>query len=131
MDEQESMRELRELDKGTEWSVDGNMLSANDEDDEEQVDDDGMAGVPAGSGIYSDEDTEEEPYETVENICDATCGLAAANKVEDIITIVNLRDGTQLLFTTLQRNDHIIGMLTVATMNWHSSQIAAQNFLEE
>ena len=51
--------------------------------------------------------------------------------VAEVTVIVNTPEGDQILLTTLDRNDHIIGMLSVATLNWHSSKIASQNYIEE
>jgi hypothetical protein len=132
LDESEEMRVLRELDEGTRWEQSGDMLSANDG---EANSDDGLAGMstvipfrpktepPKGVGLDSPE--------TVENILNTVRDMEKNGVVEDVLVVVNTKDGTQLLMTTLERNDHIIGMLSVATMNWHSSQIASLNFYEE
>lgn len=132
LDESEEMRVLRELDEGTRWEQSGDVLSANDGNEDT---DDGVAGVstvlpfrpktepPKGVGLDSPE--------TVENIVNTVADMDKNGVVEDVCVIVNTKDGSQHLMTTLDRNDHIIGMLSVATMNWHSSQIASLNFYED
>lgn len=132
LDESEEMRVLRELDEGTGWELSGDMLSANDREEDT---DDGMAGVstvvplhphtqpPEGIGLDSPE--------TVENIVNTVADMDKNGVLEDVLVVINTKDGGQHLMTTLNRNDHIIGMLSVATMNWHSSQIASLNFYEE
>lgn len=134
MDESNEMRILRQLDEGTEWESDGDLLAANDPDDDE---DGGVAVVsrphlhPLDGGAEAEvDDSMDRPANPAE-ITSTVRDMALNGQVEDLLVIVNTPDGEQLLFTTLNRNDHIIGMLSVATMNWHSSQIAAINFGKE
>ena len=121
---------LSKLDEGTDWEQSGDLLAANDRGTTGGEEDNGMAAVstlpdiqPEGVGLDSPE--------TIPNILDAVRGLDGRGEIEELIVIANTPDGLQNLFTTLERNDHIIGMLEVAKMNWHSSQIAMQNYLEE
>ena len=132
MDESNEMRILRELDEGTQWESNGDLLAANDPDE-----DGGVAMLPRphlhpldGGAEAEVDDSMDRPANAAE-ITRTVRDMALNGAVEDLLVIVNTPDGEQLLFTTLNRNDHIIGMLSVATMNWHSSQIAAINFGEE
>ena len=134
LDESDEMRLLRELDEGAEWELEGDLLAANDRPETGPEEDDGMAGVPAVPHLYPIDGGAEEGLdapETTTNIINTLKDMVRNGAVEDLLVIVNTPDGEQLLMTTLERNDHIIGMLSVATMNWHSSQIAMQNYLEE
>lgn len=127
----DALRSLSELDASTEWELDGNLLAANDEDD----DDGGMANVPARPHIHPHTDEgavgvldSMDGDETIENILDAIDGMNQNGVIDELICIVNTKDGEQLLLTTLERNDHIIGMLSVAKLNWWGSQVNAQNW---
>ena len=68
---------------------------------------------------------------TVADIVSTVKDMGINGVIEDLLVVVNTKDGEQHLMTTLNRNDHIIGMLTVATLNWHSAQIASLNFYDE
>lgn len=136
-DSDDSMRILRSLDEGTGWVESGDLLAANDPDpgDEE---DDGMAGVstiphlhPIDGGAVAEVDDSMERPATATEIVGTVRDMVLHGEVEDLLVVINIPNGEQVLFTTLNRNDHIIGMLSVATMNWHSSQIGAINFGEE
>jgi hypothetical protein len=130
-DERDVLRELQQLEESTDWGVDGDLLADNDEDDE--GDDDGMAGVPsklhllptlgAAEGLASPEN--------IEDICSTMVDMTKNGQVKEVLVVMNLVDDEQVLFTTLERNDHIIGMMEVAKLNWHSSQIASQNLIGE
>ena len=132
-DSDDSMRILRSLDEGTGWEQSGDLLAANDPDDDEN----GGVAVVSGPHLHPiDGGAAEEvddglarPANSAE-ITATVRDMALHGEVEDLLVIVNTPDGEQLLFTTLNRNDHIIGMLSVATMNWHSSQIASLNFYD-
>jgi hypothetical protein len=132
MNDEDSLRVLSELDKGTEWVESGDLLAANDPNE-----DDGLAGVyafphlhPIDGGAEAEVDTMDDG-ESASNIAKTVVDMVQNGVVEDLVVIVNTPEGEQVLMTTINRNDHIIGCLTVATMNWHSSQIAASNFYEE
>lgn len=133
MNDKDALRALQGLDEGTEWESDGDMLSVNDPDD-----DGGLAAVPSrphlhpidGGGVAEVDDSMERAANPTE-ISSTLRDMILNGDVEDLMVIVNTPNGEQILLTTLNRNDHIIGMLAVATMNWHSSQIAASNFYDE
>lgn len=134
MNDEDNLRILRELDEGTGWVESGDLLRVNDPTDDE---DDGMAGVPTiphlhpvdGGATATVDDSMDRPA-TATEISSTLRDMVLHGEVEDLLVIMNTPDGEQLLLTTLNRNDHIIGMLSVATMNWHSSQIASLNFYE-
>ena len=119
----ESMRILRELDEGTDWSVDGDMLAANDPKQE--------GGDSSVATVSSDmEPGGLDGPETVENILSCVSDMKEHGIIEDVVVVVNTVKQDQLLSTTIERNDLIIGCLEVAKMNWHNSQIALQNEVE-
>lgn len=125
---------LSRLDKGTEWELDGDMLSDNDGATSPPEDDDGMAGVLAFPHLHPIDGGKEDSLDgptTADNIVETIKGMLENNAVEDLLVIINTPEGDQHLMCTLDRNDHIIGMLTVATLNWHSSQIASLNYYDE
>jgi hypothetical protein len=133
MNDKDSVRILQELEEATGWVDSGDLLAANDPGE-----DDGLAGVPSrphlhpiDGGAVAEVDDSLERDANPSEILSTVRDMSLNGAVEDMIVIVNTPDGEQLLFTTLGRNDHIIGMLSVATLNWHSSQIAASNFYEE
>lgn len=68
---------------------------------------------------------------TPEEILQTATDMVHNGVVEDLLIIINTPDGDQHLMSTLGRNDHIIGMITVALLNWHSSQIASLNYYDE
>lgn len=125
----ESVRILRELDEGTDWELSGDLLAANDPDDEE----DGGSGVAVLPGHHSGPDGDSEGLaaaETVENILSCTHDMDEHGLVKDIVVLVNTKNDEQMLFTTLERNDLIIARLEVAKMNWFNQQIALQSEVE-
>lgn len=132
-DSGDSLRILRSLDEGTAWESNGDLLAANDPTDDE----DGGVAVVSGPHLYPIDGGAEAEVSSLDRpangdeILGTVRDMFDNGRVEDLLVIVNTPEGEQLLFTTLDRNDHIIGMLSVATMNWHSSQIAAINFGEE
>lgn len=134
MNDEDSLRVLSELDATTGWSESGDLLSINDPD---ESDDDGMAGVPSRPNLYPIDGGAVAEVDTMEStpragdIANTLVDMISNGAVEDLMVIINTPDGEQHLMTTLERNDHIIGMITVAQLNWHSSQIAASNFYEE
>lgn len=135
MNESDKVRILRELDEGTEWESNGDLLAANDPtgDDDE---DGGVATLsrphlhPLDGGAEADVDSMERPANASE-ITNTVRDMVLNGRVEDLLVVINTPEGEQILLTTLNRNDHIIGMLSVATMNWHSSQIASLNWYGE
>jgi hypothetical protein len=125
----ESMRILRELDEGTDWELSGDLLAANDPDDEE----DGGSGVAVLPEHHSGPDGDSEGLaaaETVENILSCTHDMDEHGLVKDIVVLVNTKNDEQMLFTTLERNDLIMARLIVGLLNWHTSQIAMSNIEE-
>ena len=118
------------LDSETSWGESGDLLAANDPEDE----DDGGAGVavlphvPEGEGGSGDGlDSPEE----IENILDCLTGMNEKKEIQDILVIINLKkNDEQMLLTTIERNDMIMGCLSVAAHNWHSSQIDSVNWEE-
>lgn len=127
MDDKEQMRVLRGLEEGTDWEYDGDMLAVNDPEDE----DDGMGGVrvldpgPDGSGSLGAEG------ESVLDILSCVNDMVANGDVADVLFVVNLVDDEQVCFTTLDRNDLILGTFETAKLNWHATQVALQNYEEE
>lgn len=121
------------LDKATSWEQHGDVRLPHDDEGGNS----GMAGVPAtphlhpiDGGAEAELDTMESPA-SVEDILVTVRDMNANGDVEELLVVVNTPAGEQLLMTTLDRNDHIIGMLSVATMNWWGAQIGAQNLMDE
>jgi hypothetical protein len=124
----ESMRLLRELDESTDWVESGDVLAANDPDEE-----DGGSGVAVLPEHHRGPDGDSEglaAVETVENILSCTSDMYQHGLIQDVVVLVNTKNDEQLLFTTLERNDLIIARLAVAQMNWHNQQIALSNIEE-
>lgn len=127
---EDSMRLLRQLDETTDWEQSGDVLSANDPPDEE----DGHSGVAVlprtgdgsdgGSGGLAS-------GEEVESILSCVGDMVKNGDIEHILVVVNTMDFDQLLFTTIDRNDLIIGCLETAKMNWFNTQVELQNMGEE
>lgn len=126
---------LCSLDKATAWEQPRDVPLPSDDED---GGDSGMAGVPAsphlrplaGGAEVEVEDTLDSPV-TVPDILRTVRDMNLNGEVEDFLVVVNTPDGEQMLMTTLDRNDHIIGMLSVATMNWWGAQIGSQNLMDE
>ena len=119
----ESMRVLRELDEATEWSVDGDLLAANDPEPE--------GGDSSVATVSSDmEPGGLDSPETVANIVSCMSDMEEHGIIQDVVVLVNTTKDEQMLFTTLERNDLIIARLVVGMLNWHTSQIAMQNEVE-
>lgn len=127
MDDEGQMRVLRELDEGTDWEYDGDMLSVNDPEDE----DDGMGGVRVldpnndGGGDLG------AAGEEVLDILSCVNDMVSNGDVVDVLMVVNLVDDEQVCFTTIDRNDLILGTFETAKLNWHATQVALQNYEEE
>lgn len=122
----ESMRLLRELDESTDWEQSGDVLAANDPDDEEDRD----SGVAVLSKHPRDPDGDSEGLaaaETVDNILSCVNDMYENGIVKDILVLVTTKDDEQMLHTTLERNDLIMARLIVGLLNWHTTQIALQN----
>lgn len=126
-DEQETMRILRELEEGTAWEQPGDVLAVNDK--EEGVSSVALLPTPdkeqggPGEGLDAGEDAS--------SILGCVGDMIKNNDVEDILVVVNLVGDDQVCFTTVNRNDLVIGMLETAKMNWYSTQVELQNWEDE
>lgn len=109
LDDGESLRILQQLDEGTEWELPREMCADGN-------------GDPSMADVSGDL----EPPETVSNILDCVDGMNERGEIEDIIVVLNMKGDDQLLFTTMERNDLIIGAMEIAKMNWHTTQIDLQ-----
>ena len=120
---------LRFLEENTEWSESGDMLAANDPQD-----DDGGSGVavlPLNDGGPEGSGDGLAAAEEITSILDCVEGMHDKGQIEDILLIVNLKNDEQLLLTTIDRNDLIIGALEVAKSNWFNTQIALSDYSKE
>lgn len=121
-DSDDTLRQLRELDESTDWELSGDMLAVNDP----EGGDSSVALLPrsgAGSGLDSGEE--------MNDILGCVLDMVENKDVVDILVIVNMVDDDQVVFTTLERNDLIIGTLETAKMNWFATQVDLQNMEEE
>ena len=121
-DGDDTLRLLRELDESTDWELSGDMLAVNDPEEG----DSSVAVLPrsgAGSGLDSGEE--------MNDILGCVLDMVENKDAVDILVIVNMVDDDQVVFTTLQRNDLIIGTLETAKMNWFATQVDLQNMEEE
>lgn len=109
-----SMCVLRELDETTEWELPGD-LPADWSGDDSVVDMPTTLDFPGGP-------------EEVDNIIDCVSGMNANGDIESLVVIVNCTDKDQLLLTNLEDNQLIMGTLSIASHNWHSSQLALQEW---
>lgn len=64
-----------------------------------------------------DDDCDEQ-----DNILDCLCGMKEAGQIQDLIVIVNDTEENMIIFTDLDRNDIIMGRLSVAPLNWWETQ---------
>lgn len=126
MSDEGTLRFLRELDEGTDWEPVGEMSDVRTEDNS-------VAGLSEGGSVLSIDDFrgDLDGPETADGILSCVGDMVKEGDVEDILVIVNTKDDDQLLFTTMERNDIIIGCLEVAKLNWHQTQIYLQNSEEE
>ena len=122
-----SLCALHALDEATDWEQPGSMLAVNDPEDG----DSSVAVLPTnhrgpdggGEGL----DTGEE----VDSILSCVQDMYKQNVIDELVVIVNMKDEDQLMFTTFNRNDLIIGCLETAKLNWRDTQIMLQNSREE
>lgn len=118
-DGNETMRLLRELEETTDWELSGDMLAVNDK---EEGGDSSVAVLPPpgeGSG------------EEMNDILGCVLDMVENKDVEDILIVVNMVGDDQVVFTTQQRNDLVIGMLETAKMNWFATQVELQNWEDD
>lgn len=127
-DESPTLRLLQELDESTDWEQPGDVLAINDKEEGNSsvallpTPDKGPGGP--GEGLDSKED--------MKSILGCVDDMVRNGAVEDILVIANLTLGDeQIVFTTVQRNDLIIGMLEIAKMNWFSTQLDLQSMEDE
>lgn len=121
---------LCELDSTTDWEQYGDVLAANDPEEEDDRD----ASVAVLPIVSTGEDDGGEGLDyppKVEDIIDCIDGMRANGLIADLIAIVNLKDDTQTLLTTFARNDLVMGCLSIASLNWHQTQIDAERYLPE
>lgn len=127
-DESQSLRLLQELDESTDWEQPGDVLAINDPEE-------GNAGVgvmPPTHPSSDDSGEELDAGEDMKSILGCVDDMVRNGAVEDILVIANLTLGDeQIVFTTVQRNDLIIGMLEIAKMNWFSTQLDLQSMEDE
>lgn len=111
---------LQRLDEGTPWELSGDMLSVNDEDD-------GMATVPSNLEPAPEGDDEGiAAAPDISSILSCASDMAERGDVEEIIVILNMVGDDQIVFTSLERNDLIVGTLETAKMNWFNTQLELQ-----
>lgn len=121
-DGEDTLRLLRELDEGTDWELSGDMLAVNDP----EGGDSSVALLPPpgeGSGLDSGEE--------MNDILSCVLDMVENKDVADILVIVNMVDDDQVVFTTLDRNDLIIGTLETAKLNWFATQVELQNMIDD
>jgi hypothetical protein len=114
---------LKWLDEDTDWDEDGGVLAGNDPPPDDEDSDGAVA-------LMDEEDSMDED-ETLPNIMSCVSDMYTNGRVEDILVVINTVDDDQLLFTTIDRNDLILGCLETAKMNWHATQAALQGEQEE
>jgi len=120
-----TMSLLRELDEATPWELSGDMLAVNDKEDGE---DEGDAGVAVlrpeepGGGLATGEE--------VEDMLSCAGDMAKNGDVEDILIVVNMTNDDQVCFTTIERNDLVLGCLETAKLNWYNTQLTLQGMKE-
>lgn len=103
------------LEKHTDWDEDGDTLAPNDPSPSEEEE--------GGVAVLPDEDESGlDDAETVANILSCVGDMNENEQIESIIVIVNTIGDDQLLLTTLERNDLIVGTLETAKLNWFSTQ---------
>lgn len=121
-DGDDTLRQLRELEESTDWELSGDMLAVNDP----EGGDSSVAVLPPPG-----EDSGLDSGEEMNDILSCVLDMVENKDVEDILVVVNLMGDDQLVLTTLQRNDLILGTLETAKLNWHATQVELQNYEDE
>lgn len=96
---------LQELDKGTAWELPREVQDAERKDDS-------MADVL----------DDEFPTEELDNIINLLVDWAEEGRLKELIVIIGDTDDDQYMFSNIDRNDIIIGQLSIAQMNWMDMQ---------
>lgn len=122
-DGEDTLRLLRELEESTDWELSGDMLAVNDKED---CGDSSVAVLPPPG-----EDSGLDSGEEMNDILGCVLDMVENKDVEDILVIVNMVDDDQVVFTSLDRNDLIIGTLETAKLNWFATQVDLQNMEED
>lgn len=105
---------LQELDEMTDWDIE-EELPPDDED----------------SLVVAEEDGDLDGPESVPNILSCVSDMEKNGIIESVVFIINTNENDQLLFTTLERNDLIVGTLQTAILNWYSTQRDLQMYEDE
>jgi hypothetical protein len=113
------------LDHNTDWDEDSGELVKNDPPPQPDRDDGAVAVLD------EEDDGGLDDAETVANIVSCISDIDASGGIESIVVIVNTIGDDQLLFTTLERNDLILGTLETAKLNWYNTQCDLQSMEEE
>jgi hypothetical protein len=112
------------LDHNTDWDEDSGELVKNDPPPNPEDGDGAVA-------VLDEDESELDEEETVANIVSCVSDIEASGQIESIVVIVNTTDDDQLLFTTIERNDLILGCLETAKMNWYRTQCDLQSMEED
>jgi hypothetical protein len=110
-DKPDSLSVLSELDTSTTWELPRELLEDEDGDD----------------SMVDLSDGELDGEEEVCNILDCIDGMNEEGQIEDVLCVINTTDDEQIVFTTLEDNQLVMGTFVIAMMNWWNTQRTLQH----